>query len=87
MGSSRSLKKLALFVLQIELGVFDADGVSGFAAQGNLHAVNGIHGGVAGRSAAQRSHHGVGHKSHVHQVVLHGIGKVEGYDHCGFANV
>jgi hypothetical protein len=47
-------------------------------AEGDFHPVDAIHGGVAGRRAAQGRHLGVGDKSHVHQVVLDIFRQVKG---------
>ncbi len=52
--------------------------LGGLVAEGNLHAVNAIDGGVAGRCAAQRGDRGIGNEAHVHEVVLHGFRQVEG---------
>jgi len=46
-------------------------------AQGDLHTVDGINGRIAGRRAAQRRDPRIGHKTHVHQMILHGLGKVQ----------
>ena len=58
-----------------------------FKTQGDLHAVDAIYRGIAGRSAAQRRHLRIGHKAHMHQVVLHGFGQIEGHQHPALANL
>ena len=55
-------------------------------AEGNLQAVNAVDGGVAGGSAAQGRDLSVGHKTHVHQVVLDVFRQVEGNQDPAFAN-
>lgn len=67
-------------------GFADADGLGGLDAEGNLHAVNGVDGGVAGRGATQRRHMGIGDETHVHQVVLDGFGEVQRDQHRTLAN-
>ena len=57
-----------------------ADGFGGLVAESDLHAAHAIDGWVAGRSAAQRGHQGVGHEAHMHEVILHGIRKVQGHE-------
>lgn len=47
-------------------------------AEGDFQAVNAIDGGVTGRGAAQGRDFSVGHKTHVHQVVLDVFRQVEG---------
>src|SRR5690348_4643008 len=54
-------------------------------AEGDLHAVYTVDGGVAGRGAAQRGDQRVGNKTHVHEVVLDGIGKLESFENAALA--
>ena len=56
-------------------------------AESDLHAVDGVDGGVAGGGAAQGSDQGIGDKAHMHQVVLHGFRQIEGHQDPGFADV
>ncbi len=53
------------------------DCLRSLVAQRNLKSVNGVNRGVAGWGAAHRRHLGIGHKSHVHQVVLNRLRQVE----------
>ena len=56
----------------------DSDGGGGLMAERDFKAVNAVDGGIAGGSAAQGRDLGVGHKTHVHQVVLDVLRQVEG---------
>ena len=56
-------------------------------AKGDFHAVNAVDSGVAGRGAAQRRHQGVGHKAHMHQMILNRFRQVEGDQNPTFADV
>ena len=55
-------------------------------AERDFHAVDAIDGGVAGRGAAQGGDLGIGHKAHMHQVVLDVFGQVEGDQDPALAN-
>lgn len=63
----------------------DADGVGGLVAEGNLHAVNAVDGGITGGGAAERSDKSIGDEAHVHEVVLHGFRQVKGYQDASFS--
>ena len=56
-----------------------ANGRGSLVAQGDFHAVDAVNGGVAGRGAAQRVDARVGHKAHMHQMVLDGFREVESH--------
>ena len=56
-------------------------------AQGNLHAVDAINSGIAGRRAAQSRHMRIGYKAHMHQVVLDRFGQIQGDQNPAFANL
>lgn len=69
------------------IGFAHVDGLGGFDAEGNLHAVDAVHGGVTGWGAAQRGDAGVGDEAHMHQVVLHGFRKVQRDQDCALADL
>ena len=52
----------------------------------DFEAVNAVDGGVAGRGAAQGRDFSVGHKTHVHQVVLDVLRQVEGHQDPAVTN-
>jgi cytoskeletal protein CcmA (bactofilin family) len=63
------------------------DGFGGFVTEGNLHVVNAVDGGIAGRSAAQSGNARIRDKAHVHEVVLNGLREVEGNQDACFADL
>jgi len=65
----------------------DADGLGGFVAEGDFHAVDGEDGGVAGGGAAENGDEGVGDETHVHQVVLDGFREFESNQDSGLADL
>ena len=65
----------------------NADGFGGFVAQRDLHAVDAVDGGVAGRGAAQGGDEGIGDKAHMHQMVLDGFRQIEGDQDPAFADL
>jgi hypothetical protein len=62
------------------------NGLGRFMAEGYFHPVNAINSRVTGWRAPQRSHQGIGHKPHMHQVVLHGFRQVQGNHYPAFAH-
>jgi hypothetical protein len=63
------------------------NGSGGLAAEGNLHAVHAVDGGVAGRRAAQDRDQRIGNKAHVHQMVLHGFRQVKAHQNPALAYI
>jgi hypothetical protein len=63
-----------------------SDGGCRLIAERDLHAIDTVHGGVAGRSAAQGRYFGVWHKPHMHQVVLDILRQVEGNEDPAFTD-
>jgi hypothetical protein len=70
-----------------ELRLADANGLGGLVAEGDLHAVNPVDGGVAGGGAAQDSHESIWNETHVHQVVLDGFREVKGDENATCTNL
>jgi hypothetical protein len=81
------LKKLALLVFKLQRGVADADGVGGLTAEGDFDAIDAVNRGIAGRGAAESGYDGVGHETHVHEVVLYRIRQMESYDNPAFPDI
>jgi hypothetical protein len=64
----------------------DSDGIRSLVAECNLHTVDQVDSGVAGRSAAEDCNQRIGDKAHMHQVVLDGFGQVESYQDRAFTD-
>jgi hypothetical protein len=64
----------------------DRDGIGSLVAEGYLHAIYQVDGGVSGGGAADGCNQRVGDKAHMHEVVLDGFRQVESYQDRTFTD-
>jgi hypothetical protein len=62
------------------------DALCRLVPEGDFQAIHEVNRGIAGRRAAQRRYLRVGHKTHMHQVVLDRLRQVEGNQDAALAN-